>query len=383
MEITLPISSLIVIALGGLATSVSIFMGILLLSQKDKNHISINLLAWLLLLSGLTLLNDILVTSGISNRIKQLYFVPIYYSLSVAPLFYLFVKSKFSYRIHKSDLIHLIVPVIQAVVYFSIGFRSIEFKSMLYNKSAFRLYLQIEAFLFPISLVGYTIFALYYLLRKEEKAFFWTKDIKRWLINFSIGMLIIAVMEFCLSLMEFFSSPSLLSDPTLLSELPFNLIHKLTLLSFIFWVSINAFKQYYPLQIFTSKPSKQAVSIAEKELSELLDKLESLMTKDKVFLNPDLSLELLSKYLEVSEKHCSYILSKGMEMNFNQYVNNFRIAAFKERIKEGQNKTFTLTSIAYDCGFNSKSTFNRVFKSTCGVTPSEFVKLTQSTTGSD
>ena len=99
------------------------------------------------------------------------------------------------------------------------------------------------------------------------------------------------------------------------------------------------------------------------------------MTKDKVFLNPDLNLELLSKYLEISEKRCSHILSKGVEMNFNQYVNNFRIAAFKERIKEGQNKTFTLTSIAYDCGFNSKSTFNRVFKSTCGVTPSEFVKM--------
>lgn len=377
MEITLPISSLIVIALGGLATSFSIFMGILLLSQKDKKHISINLLAWLLILSGLTLLNDILVTSGISNRIKQLYFVPIYYSLSVAPLFYLFVKSKFSYSIHKSDLIHLIVPVIQAVVYFSIGFRSIEFKSMLYDKNVFRLYLQIEAFLFPISLVGYTIFALYYLLRKEEKAFFWTKDIKRWLINFSKGMIIIAMMEFCLSLMEFYSSPTLLSD------LPFNLIHKLTLLSFIFWISINGFKQYYPLQIYSSIPDQRDADVEDRELSKLLAKLELLMTKDKIFLNPDLNLKLLSNYLEISEKQCSYMLNKGTDLNFNHYINKFRIEAFKEKIKEGQNKTYTLTSIAYDCGFNSKSTFNRVFKSTCGVTPSEFVKMTQTTTPSD
>jgi AraC-like DNA-binding protein len=68
------------------------------------------------------------------------------------------------------------------------------------------------------------------------------------------------------------------------------------------------------------------------------------------------------------------VLNKGVDSNFNQYINKFRIEAFKEKIKEGQNKTYTLTSIAYECGFNSKSTFNRVFKSTCGVTPSEFVK---------
>jgi len=352
MEITLPISSLIAIAIGSVGITMSIFMGILLLSQKDKKHISVSILACLLILSGLTLLNDILVTSGISNRIKQLYFIPIYYSLSIAPLFYLFVKSKFSYRLNRFDLIHLVIPVVQGVVYFSIGFRSIEFKSMLYDENAFRIYLQIESFLFPIFLVGYTILALSYLKRNDLKAYFWTADVKRWLTIFSAGMVVIAVMEFCFSLMEYSLSP------TFLSSFPFYLVHTFTLSAFVFWISINGIKQYYPLQIFTSKPSQKGANIDENELSVILEKLESLMTKDKVFLNPDLNLELLSKYLEISEKHCSYILRKGMEMNFNQYVNNFRISAFKERIKEGQNKTFNLTSIAYECGFNSKSTFN-------------------------
>lgn len=372
MEITLPISSLIVIAIGSVGIAVSIFMGILLLSQKDKKHISISLLACLLILSGLTLLNDVLVTSGISNRIKQLYFIPIYYSLSVAPLFYLFIKSKFSYRLNKSDLLHLVIPTIQAIVYFSIGFRSVAFKSMLYDENAFRLYLQIESLLFPISLVGYTVFALLFLQGKDNSKYFWTKDIKKWLTKFSAGMLFIAVMEFCFSLMEYNTSL------TLLPIFPFYLVHTFTLSAFVFWISINGFKQYYPLQIFTSKPSQDDAAIDEKELSGLLEELELLMTKDKTFLNPDLNLELLSSYLGISEKHCSYLLNKGLNMNFNQYVNNFRIEAFKERIKEGQNKNFTLTSIAYECGFNSKSTFNRVFKSTCGVTPSEFVKKLQS-----
>ncbi|WP_306013040.1 MULTISPECIES: helix-turn-helix domain-containing protein [unclassified Allomuricauda] len=352
-------------------------MGTLLLFQKDKKHISINILACLLIFSGLTLLNDVLVTSGISNRIKQLYFIPIYYSLSIAPLFYLFVKSKFSYQFNKSDLVHLVIPIIQTGVYFSIGFRSVEFKSILYDENAFRMYLQIESFLFPISLVGYTVLALIYLKGKDYKKYFWSEDIKKWLLRFSTGMLFIALIEFIFSIMEYNTSP------TFLSSFPFYLVHTFALSAFVFWISINGFKQYYPLHIFTSKPNQKPLAIDENELAELLKRLELLMTNDKLFLNPDLNLELLSKYLEISEKHCSLILSKGIEMNFNQYVNNFRIAAFKERVKEGQSKTFTLTSIAYECGFNSKSTFNRVFKSTCGVSPSEFVKMTQSTTTSD
>ncbi len=374
MEITLPISSLIVIAIGSVGISVSIFMGFLLLSQKEKKHLSVSILACLLILSGLTLLNDVLVTSGISNRIKQLYFIPIYYSLSVAPFFYLFVKSKFSYCLTKSDLIHLVIPILQAFVYFFIGFRSIEFKSMLYDENAFRIYLQIESFLFPILLVGYTVLALSFLKGKNHKTYFWSKDIKKWLTNFSLGMVFIAVMEFCFSLMEYNTKP------TFLLGFPFYLVHTFTLSAFVFWISINGFKQYYPLQIFTSKPGQDDVVIDQEELSVLLEKLELLMTKDKIFLNPDLNLELLSTYLGISEKHCSHLLNKGMNINFNQYVNNFRIEAFKARIKEGQNKNYTLTSIAYDCGFNSKATFNRVFKLNCGITPSEFVKKFQNTT---
>ncbi len=199
---------------------------------------------------------------------------------------------------------------------------------------------------------------------------------RKWLRQFSIGMVSIAVMEFGFSLVEYSSSLSYLS------RFPFYLIHTLILSAFVFWVAINGFKQYYPLQIFTSKPSQGDAFIDEKEMPKLLEKLKVLMTKDKVFLNPDLNLEMLSGYLGISEKSCSYLLKKGTDLNFNQYINSFRVEAFKEKVKEGQNKSHTLTSIAYECGFNSKSTFNRVFKLNCGITPSEFVKMSQGRSGS-
>lgn len=372
MEITLPISSFVIIALGSVGVVIALIMGALLLSQKGKKHISIGLLVGLLILSGLTLLNHVLVTSGISNRIQELYFIPIFYSLSIPPLFYLFVKSKFQYRLASADLIHLIIPAVQAMVYFSIGFCSVEFKSMLYDQEAFRIYLNAESVLFPISLLVYTILALALLKRKENEYFFWSEDIRRWLVRFSIGMLVVAVMEFGLFVLE---NNSAISS----AEIPFYLGQTIVLSAFVLWIAINGFKQYYPLQIFTSKPNEDTQLIDQKELDQLVEKLKLLMTRDKVFLNPDLNLKLLSNYLGISEKRCSHVLNKGMGSNFNRYVNALRIEAFKERIREGQNKAYTLTSIAYECGFDSKSTFNRVFKSSCGMTPSEFVKTAKNT----
>lgn len=370
MEITLPVSSFIVFAIGSTGVTVALVMGILLLNQKGNKHISITLLAILLILSGLTLLNNILVTSGISNRIQQLYFIPIYYSLSIPPLFYLFIKSKFNHRLAALDLLHLVIPAIQALVYFSIGFRSVAFKSILYNEEAFRMYLTVESILFPIALLGYTLMALAVLNRHEKETFFWSEDIRRWLTRFSIGMLGIAVMEFLFFLMEDHS-------PISSSEIPFYLGQTIILSTFVYWIAINGFKQYYPLQIFTTNPGREVPLIDEKELARLVEKLQELIKREKVFLNPDLNLKLLARYLGVTEKRCSYVLNKGMGVNFNQYINDLRIEAFKERIKKGQNKTYTLTSIAYECGFDSKTTFNRVFKSRCGMTPSEFIKMAQ------
>ena len=60
-------------------------------------------------------------------------------------------------------------------------------------------------------------------------------------------------------------------------------------------------------------------------------------------------------------------------MNFNDFVNQFRVAAIKERLAQGEHLQFTLLAIALECGFNSKATFNRVFKKWEGKTPGQYV----------
>jgi AraC-like DNA-binding protein len=73
-------------------------------------------------------------------------------------------------------------------------------------------------------------------------------------------------------------------------------------------------------------------------------------------------------------RYLSQLINKKSEKNFRDFINQFRIEEFKKRARDPDSKNYTLLSIAYECGFNSKATFNRVFKNHTGITPSTFYK---------
>ena len=61
-------------------------------------------------------------------------------------------------------------------------------------------------------------------------------------------------------------------------------------------------------------------------------------------------------------------------MNFNDFINNYRVEDVKKAFDKGEHKKTTLLGIAFDCGFNSKATFNRAFKKNTGISPKEYLK---------
>ena len=175
---------------------------------------------------------------------------------------------------------------------------------------------------------------------------------------------------------------------TALFNLTNNFLFKLSYMQF-FWLSFaNAFAIYYlaiagylrsqtielrftpPPEIIQIEPETKKNPISENDLEKFKQRLQNLMQNDKMYLEPNLTLTDLSRQIGVNSTVLSYTINNGFGKNFNDFVNEYRIAEVKEKLKDGENTT--LLGIAFDCGFNSKATFNRAFKKFTGVSPKVF-----------
>lgn len=118
--------------------------------------------------------------------------------------------------------------------------------------------------------------------------------------------------------------------------------------------------------------SKEIVEIPD--IDEWKEKIEQIMKAEKIYENPELALSDLSDILEINSKKLSQIINQGFKLNFNDFVNFYRTQAVIEKFQAGEHNLQNLLRIAFDCGFNSKSTFNRAFKKHTSLTPKEYLK---------
>ncbi|MEM1120064.1 MAG: AraC family transcriptional regulator [Bacteroidota bacterium] len=110
------------------------------------------------------------------------------------------------------------------------------------------------------------------------------------------------------------------------------------------------------------------------ELATYKHRLLALMEQDQLYLQNDLTLKETASKLKTNSSILSKVINTGFQQNFNDFINSFRVDAVKDKIKNPDFQHLTLTAIAYECGFNSKATFNRSFKKFTGMSPREFMQ---------
>jgi len=121
---------------------------------------------------------------------------------------------------------------------------------------------------------------------------------------------------------------------------------------------------------YQSKPLKD-------EEKDFIQQLLKHMEEKKPYLQPEITIKLLSEELNVSSEYLSETINNTLNKNFFDFINFYRVEEFKSQCKNEKNKHLNIIGLASECGFNSKATFNRVFKKATGLTPSEYMEKSQ------
>jgi AraC-like DNA-binding protein len=104
--------------------------------------------------------------------------------------------------------------------------------------------------------------------------------------------------------------------------------------------------------------------INEKDSRDHFEKLEELITKNEYYLDPDINLDKLSRKAHLTVNALSQVINQNSGLSFRDFINTFRIEKAKKDIHDYLARGMNISSLAYDCGFNSMSAFNRAFKNT-------------------
>ena len=228
--------------------------------------------------------------------------------------------------------------------------------------------------LIAVSNIGYTIWGLLMIksYREKMKSFYsGSRHLElRWLRFLLV-----------FSLIAYSVISALYAVDSALHLMPFNTIQAIGYSIASTFIIIIGFFGLNQGDLFSSVPvaykeieveTKITLAGVSKPDQEFVAHLLKYMKEKKPYLNPELSLETLSNCLKVNAEYLSGVLNGSLNMNFYDFINHYRIEEFKSQCKDPVRRKLTIIALAMDSGFNSKATFNRVFKKNTGLTPSEY-----------
>lgn len=354
---------LLIIFLSGSGLLICLIVGISLLIRKKGVPLTNRLLGLLLVLFAMTTLNSLMALTGILSQNRHLYFLPLTYSLSIGPLFYFFVQSKIqpSFQFRKADIIHFVIPLIQFLFYLSVGFRSSEYKGMIWREVVYPYVQYIEEGLL-ITLGLYYLVRVLVLLKSKIPEHFWKKPVYIWLTRFTKSFLLILLIHTFYEVSSWIATE--VFSYNIFNNIWLGLPLKIADASLSLLIGINAFiYQHQSLIISTSKGKHLGTK----------EKIDSVLLFQKAYLDPELNLDTFSKQTGLHKNELSkYFGDQGD--TFRGKINTMRVDEFIEKANSGKYNHLSLLGLAYESGFNSKASFNRIFKELKGETPSNYIK---------
>ncbi|MCG8329003.1 MAG: helix-turn-helix transcriptional regulator [Chitinophagales bacterium] len=220
--------------------------------------------------------------------------------------------------------------------------------------------------------ISYFLMALLMLIRvrksmKHHYSYMKEKDFS-WLSKFLICFLAVVGLDFILTIIEITAGYNVEWDGYI----------TMTLLIFSMgYLGFNGLSQstiFLPDFLINKNLSQERTGIAVSDnMEQVKQELEKTMKLEKPYLDSKLTLRSLAEKINISERKLSTLLNEVMQISFYDYVNMYRVQEVTELLSQEEYSKYSVEGIGKMCGFNSKSTFFRVFKKVTGFSPAAYV----------
>jgi AraC-like DNA-binding protein len=283
--------------------------------------------------------------------------------------FYFLAQTNTDFRLKTKHIFHVLPYILYLIISFILLISGITPKNGFYDSKLGDVF---DIFTYLISYSGIffyfnkslLIYRDYKIWAQNQYSNLYTVELK-WLRNFLWFFLTGAIIHLCNVIVD------------LIYDLPFDKDYYWQLFTVvtIIYVGFSGLTQNQEKSIRFKNDITAKEKIQEKPLSNddkiLVNKLSGFMEINKPYLNPDLTLKDLAVLMNTNTSVLSNAINQGFGKNFNDFINEFRVNEFQRAVKEPNNKNLTFVAIAYDCGFNSKATFQRSIKKFTGKVPGE------------
>ncbi|WP_288129557.1 helix-turn-helix domain-containing protein [Microbulbifer sp.] len=287
------------------------------------------------------------------------------------PAFYLFVSAltKHDLRLQRRHALHLTPALLMAILIFAFGLSSDDLR-----------YVRTGAEALPIGLVdrvwdlvklvplAYALAAVLMLRRyrgelEDEYSHFSTTELS-WLNILTYGVLISWSWSLLVHLLGY--------------RIPASTADMLGIIdNYTTCILVNAFFAYslsYAHQLLATRPQPSRESSEEKPPESAVARVRQAMETEKIYLKKNLSLDIFSKSIQLSPRVVSSVVNKHFGTNFFEFINTYRVEEAKALLADASRAEMTIMDILLECGFNSKSAFNRFFSRLTGMSPREYRK---------
>jgi len=353
----------IILLFGGL-----ILQSFVLLSNPMKTNKKANFCfgLFLLLWSSFWFL-DILEILGIAVNSYLSFFA---YTLQIFTPIFLFFSVVFfvnpNYKFRRIDSVCLITPVLYLILLF--GFSD--------NKSVMTA-IDFVAVFHNLPYIAIVYFRIKKYQKKIETISSYADSIDlKWLEKLSMllfGIIVLTVSYELFNMFVYKLNQHLVMD-VLFLYIVYNISYHILSQREIYPVDIKEREELLSVEFAKDEKPEKKKLIPDEDFDDLKNKLINVVEDQKPYLDGELNLSKLAAYLSINAHQLSYLLNNGFNKNFFQFVNTYRVEYAKKLLSNTNNQKPSMLEVAFESGFNSKTSFNTIFKKMTGETPSDFRK---------